>query len=242
MNKTADYQFTIIVPVFNEEDNMSAIEQRLGAFIPNSLKKACVLMVDDGSSDNSLEKMREICSRNPDFFYIAFDRNQGLSAAIKAGIDTACSEWIGYIDADLQTDPDDFNLLLAKAGEFDMVTGIRSKRRDSLYKKMQSRIANSFRRHMTGDVMKDTGCPLKVIRTSMAKKIPFFNGMHRFLGALLMLQDARIEQIPVRHYPRTAGVSKFSLSNRFVGPLADCFAFRWMKKRYINYRVGSGNV
>ena len=242
MNRTSDYEFTIIVPVYNEEDNMPAIERKLGGFLPKSLKKACVLMIDDGSCDGSLACMRDICSRNRDFFYLQFEKNCGLSAAMKAGIDAAESEWVGYIDADLQTDPEDFNLLLAKAGEFDMVTGIRANRKDSGFKKLQSRIANGFRRRMTGDVMKDTGCPLKVIRTSMAKKVPFFTGMHRFLGALLMLQNARIEQIPVRHYPRVAGVSKFSLGNRLAGPFMDCFAYRWIKKRYIDYHVASDSI
>lgn len=242
MNKTSEYELTIIVPVYNEADNMAQIEKRLGAFLPHSLKRACVLMVDDGSTDDSLSLMRGICSRNRDFYHISFSRNNGLSAAMKAGIDLACSEWVGYIDADLQTDPEDFNLLLAKAGEYDMVTGIRANRKDSGFKKLQSKIANGFRRKMTGDVMKDTGCPLKVIRTSMARKVPIFTGMHRFLGALLMLQDARIEQIPVRHYPRVAGVSKFSLSNRLVGPFMDCFAYRWMRTRYIDYKVSSGDL
>ena len=123
MNKTSEYELTIIVPVYNEADNMEQIEKRLGAFLPHSLKRACVLMVDDGSTDDSLSLMRGICSRNRDFYHISFSRNNGLSAAMKAGIDFACSEWVGYIDADLQTDPEDFNLLLAKAGEYDMVTG-----------------------------------------------------------------------------------------------------------------------
>lgn len=242
MNKTSEYEFTIIVPVYNEEANMEALESRLGAFLPRSRKRACVLFVNDGSTDSSLDRIKEICRRNADFHYISFKTNCGLSAAMKAGIDAAESEWVGYIDADLQTDPEDFNLLLGKAGEYDMVSGIRANRKDSGFKRLQSKIANGFRRRMTGDVMVDTGCPLKVIRTSMAKKVPFFTGMHRFLGALLMLQGARIEQMPVRHYPRTAGVSKFGLSNRLAGPFMDCFAFRWMKKRYFNYEIGSDDI
>jgi hypothetical protein len=91
---------------------------------------------------------------------------------------------------------------------------------------------------MTNDNAVDTGCPLKVIKTEYAKRIPFFTGMHRFLPALIMLQDGgTYKQIPVRHFPRIAGESKYHLWNRLVGPLKDCFAFRWMKKRYINYTV-----
>lgn len=111
------------------------------------------------------------------------ERNSVLSAALKADIDTARSPLVGYMDADLQTTPEDFNLLLGHINEYEMVTGIRAERRDSAFKKLQSKIANGFRRMMTHDGMKDTGCPLKVMRTACARRIPFFTGMHRFLPA-----------------------------------------------------------
>lgn len=242
MNKTSDYRFTIIVPVYNEEDNIYSLEKKLGEFLPTSLQKACVLFVNDGSKDKSLERIEEICGRNADFFYISLKKNSGLSAAMKAGIDTAESPYLGYIDADLQTAPEDFNLLLKDIESYELVTGIRANRKDSAFKNLQSKIANGFRRSMTGDTAQDTGCPLKVMHTDYAKRIPFFTGMHRFIPALMMLQDARIKQIPVRHFPRVAGVSKYHLWNRLVSPFMDCFAYRWMKKRYINYSIGQNNV
>lgn len=243
MNYTSEYQFTIIVPVFNEEDNMANLASALADFMKTSVKKACVLFVDDGSTDSSLSRIKEECSLREDFFYIAFSRNRGLSAAIKAGFDYAESEFVGYIDADLQTDPQDFNLLLAEIDTCDMAIGIRANRKDSFFKNFQSKIANGFRRMMTGDGALDTGCPLKVIRTATAKRIPMFKGMHRFLPALVMLQEgATYRQIPVRHYPRTQGKSKFHLWNRLWGPFADCFAYRWMKPRYINYSVKDNNL
>ncbi|MDE7401987.1 MAG: glycosyltransferase [Muribaculaceae bacterium] len=241
MNKTSEYDFTIVVPIYNEIDNMGAIEQRLGDFLKHSSRKACVLLVNDGSSDGSLEAIRDLCRRNPDFYYISLAKNSGLSAAIKAGIDSTFSPLVGYIDADLQTDPEDFNLLLPYADEYALSMGIRAKRKDTLAKKLQSKIANKFRRSMTGDDAIDTGCPLKIIQTPYAKRIPFFTGMHRFLPALISLQNGTVRQVPVRHYPRTAGVSKFSLRNRFWGPLGDCFAFRWMRSRYINYSLGESS-
>ena len=112
MNRTSDYRFTIIVPVFNEEDNIGRLEKALSGFLPKCICKACVLFVDDGSKDRSLEGIKAACSGNPDFYYISFEKNAGLSAAIKAGFEYACSELVGYMDADLQTDPEDFNLLL----------------------------------------------------------------------------------------------------------------------------------
>lgn len=242
MNKTAPYEFCIIVPIYNEEENMNRLEQELSQYLKTSSVKSCVLFVNDGSKDDSQKHIEQICGRNEDLFYINFEKNAGLSAAIKAGIDTAESQFVGYIDADLQTTPEDFELLLPYRNNFELVMGIRVGRKDSLGKKLSSKIANSFRRMMTKDGVEDTGCPLKVINTSYAKRIPLFTGMHRFLPALIMLQYGKVKQVPVRHFERMLGVSKFNLWNRLVGPFMDCFAYRWMKKRYINYSIGSDNI
>ncbi len=242
MNKTANYQFTIIIPVYNEEDNMETLAKAVGDFLPHSLYKACALFVNDGSTDRSLQRMQEVCSGRSDFFYLSLQKNSGLSAALKAGIDLTESVYVGYMDADLQTTPEDFNLLLADIMDYEMVIGIRADRKDTPFKKLQSKIANGFRRMMTHDGVQDTGCPLKVMHTDVARRIPLFTGMHRFLPALALLQEARIKQVPVRHFPRVAGKSKYHLWNRLVAPFMDCFAYRWMKKRYINYRLSGNNV
>lgn len=242
-NKTADYDFTIVVPVYNEEDNMGALEDKLSEYIRIAKCKTCILFVNDGSKDNSLSGIQKICGNNKDFYYINFVKNAGLSAAIKAGFDTAQSKYVGYIDADLQTAPEDFNLLLEYIETNKLVMGIRANRKDSGFKRLQSKIANGFRRMMTHDGATDTGCPLKILHTDYAKRIPFFTGMHRFLPALILLQDGGCyKEIPVRHFPRTAGVSKFNLWNRLISPFKDCFAYRWMKHRYINYKINENNI
>jgi len=241
-NQTKNYGFTILVPVYNEEENIYLLEEKLQHFLPQSIYPACVLFVNDGSTDDSLNRIREICERNSDFFYLSLEKNGGLSAALKAGIDSVFSAYVGYMDADLQTDPEDFNLLLKDIEVYEMVTGIRANRKDSFFKNLQSKIANGFRRMMTNDGVSDTGCPLKVMHTDAAKKMPLFNGMHRFLPALILLQNGKVKQIPVRHYPRMAGKSKYHLWNRLTGPFIDCFAYRWMKKRYINYVVNDSNL
>lgn len=123
-NKTSNYEFTIIVPIYNEEDNMPALEKALGEYLGKSPLKSCVLFVNDGSRDTSLGKIREICGRNQDFYYISSSENHGLSTAMKAGFDFAESPLVGYIDGDLQTNPEDFDLLLPFAKDFEMVTGI----------------------------------------------------------------------------------------------------------------------
>lgn len=243
MNKTRNYNLTIIVPVYNEIDNMQTLESKLKAYLPKALCTACVLFVDDGSTDGSKEAIRSICSRCEHFFYIGDTRNHGLSTAIKAGIDMAESQYIGYIDADMQTDPEDFNLLLKYIGQYTMVTGIRTHRQDKWGKRLQSKMGNGFRRMMTHDGATDTGCPLKVIRTDYAQRMPFFTGMHRFLPALILLQaGGNYKEIPVRHYPRVAGQSKYHLWNRLISPFKDCFAYRWMAHRYINYEITENNL
>lgn len=241
-NKTAGYEFTVVVPVYNEVESLPRVEAELGRFIASAPVSSCVLFVDDGSRDGSLACIEDICSRNTHMYYIALERNGGLSAAMKAGIDHTCSRYVGYIDADLQTTPEDFALLLQYAPEYQLVTGIRAGRKDSFVKKLSSRIANGFRRMMTHDGAADTGCPLKVMWTDYARRIPFFTGMHRFLPALILLQEGRYKQVAVRHFPRTEGKSKYHLWNRLAGPFKDCFAYRWMKKRYINYSVGSSKI
>jgi glycosyltransferase involved in cell wall biosynthesis len=242
-NKTAGYEFTIVVPLFNEEENVFALEEKLSKFVSKSLGlRTCVLFVNDGSADKSMVRILEVCSRQTHFYYLDLAKNGGLSAALKAGIDSTYSPYIGYIDADLQTTPEDFNLLIPYIKDFEMVMGIRANREDSLVKRASSRIANGFRRWMTKDGIEDTGCPLKIIRTESAKRVPFFTGMHRFLPALIQLQNGKVKQVPVRHFPRMAGLSKYNLRNRLVAPFIDCFAYRWMKSRYINYQVTENNI
>lgn len=242
MNKTNKYELTIVVPIYNEEDNVSRLESAFQSYIPTASVSCCVLFVNDGSKDNSLHLIKEVCKRNEHFFYIDFTKNNGLSAAIKAGIDQTDSPYVGYIDADLQTTPEDFELLLPHRNEYELVMGIRTGRKDTIGKRISSKIANSFRRMMTNDGVADTGCPLKIIKTDYAKRIPFFTGMHRFLPALIQLQQGRVKQIPVRHFERVAGVSKFHLWNRLISPFMDCFVYRWMKKRYINYSIKEENI
>lgn len=230
-------EFTIVIPIYNEEDNLIRLEETMNQYLSKSLKQTEILLINDGSKDKSLALIKEICNRNQAFHYISFDKNYGLSAAIKAGFDKVESKWVGYIDADLQTDPEDFNKLLALADQYDLVTGVRADRKDSFVKNMSSKIANSIRRAFTNDGMDDTGCPLKVIDAEKAKKIPMFKGLHRFLPAMILLQNGTVTQVPVKHFPRIAGESKFNLWNRLLGPLMDCFAFVWMKKKYINYKI-----
>ena len=232
-----NYKLTIIVPVYNEEENLIRVEEELSKYLKTATVPTKILLVNDGSTDKSQLLINEICNRQEGFESLSFTQNNGLSAAIKAGFDYSDTELVGYIDSDLQTTPEDFNLLLQYTDEYEIVTGIRATRNDGFVKRFSSKFANSFRKAFTHDGVVDTGCPLKIIRTSYAKKIPMFKGLHRFLPAMILLQNGKIKQVPVRHFPRIAGEAKFGLSNRLVGPLLDCFAYLWMKKKYINYEI-----
>jgi len=235
-------ELTIIIPVYNEAENLLRVQKIFEEYFQSAKIPSKVIFVNDGSKDNSLHIIRDINKTNPLFTYISFDRNRGLSAAIKAGFDYADTKWVGYIDADLQTTPEDFNILADYCEGYDLVTGVRTGRQDSFTKNLSSKIANSIRRSFTHDGMDDTGCPLKIIKADKAKRIPMFNGLHRFLPAMIMLQEGKIIQVPVRAFPRVAGKSNFHLWNRLIGPLSDCFAYLWMKRKYINYSVAEKSL
>ena len=230
-------EFTIIVPVYNEAANLLRVEHALVQYIAISSKKISILFVNDGSTDQSEMLIAEICQRQKDFHFIAFKENSGLSAALKAGFDWTETPLLGYMDSDLQTTPEDFNLLLEFIEEYDLVNGIRKGRKDGIIKNFSSKIGNGIRRVFTQDGMTDTGCPLKVIKTDYAKRIPMFKGMHRFLPAMVLLQSGKVRQVPVRHFPRMAGKGKFGVWNRIFSPLTTCFVYLWMKRNYIKYEL-----
>ena len=232
---------TIVVPVYNEELSIDRLNAALLTYHTNASIPVYVLFINDGSTDDSQTQLELICNVQADFHYISFTSNCGLSAAIKAGIDACKTELVAYMDADLQTDPEDFDLLLEHIDHYPMVIGIRADRKDKMVKRLSSAFANRFRRFFTRDGIHDTGCPLKVMRTSYARKIPMFKGLHRFLPALIQLQGAEVKQVPVRHYPRMEGTSKYNVWNRLLGPLTDCFAFLWIRKKYIDYQIEQMN-
>ena len=231
------YDFTIIVPVYNEEDCLPQLFVQLNEYVLKASKKTKVLLVDDGSSDKSPEMIKEFCENHKDFSYLLFERNFGKGAALKAAFDHTRTPLLGYLDADLQTYPEDFEKLLPFVDEYDLVTGWRRERKDTFVKRISSKVGNGVRNLFTKDYMHDTGCPLKIIKTSFAQSIPMFKGLQRFLPAMVLLQNGKIKEVEIPHYPRLAGKSKYNFKNRFMGPLLDCFAYVWMRKSYINYKV-----
>lgn len=233
----AKVELTVIVPVYNEEESLWKFKEEMDIFLEKSPVTAQILFVNDGSIDNSLQIIKKIVDSQSHYTYIALARNNGLSTALKAGFDFADTKYIGYMDADLQTSPLDFILYFSHLENYAMVNGIRVDRHDSAIKKISSIVANRFRRLVINDGIRDTCCPLKIIHSSYAKRIPFFNGMHRFLPALVQLQGGKVKQLEVRHFERYAGTAKYNLLNRLIGPFIDTLAFAWMRSHTIKYEI-----
>ena len=227
-------QLTIIVPVYNEEEALPHLRRSLDEYLEITPVKSTILFVNDGSTDNSLEIIKSVCGEDHRYTFISLNKNQGLSSALKYAIDLIETPYTGYIDADLQTTPKDFIQFFKHMNNCNMVNGIRANRYDKLIKRISSSIANGFRQMVLHDGIKDTCCPLKLIETKWAKKIPFFQGMHRFMPALVQMPGGKVKQIEISHFPRIAGKPKYHLYNRMLGPLLDTFAVLWMKKNWIS--------
>ena len=228
---------TIIIPIYNEEECLRQLKIDLVPFLDKSPIPAKVLFVNDGSTDGSQILIDEIHEMDDRIQFLTLSANGGLSTALKAGIDHVKSPWVGYMDGDLQTRPEDFFKLMQYMPEYDLITGVRIHRNDGLIKKISSRIANTVRNFVLHDHIIDTGCPLKIIKREAAVALPLLQGMHRFLPALILLYGGKVMQVPIDHFPRYAGSAKYNLGNRMIGPFIDMLAFRWMKERHIHYHI-----
>jgi dolichol-phosphate mannosyltransferase len=145
---------------------------------------------------------------------------------------------IATLDGDLQNDPADIPAMIAKLNEgFDLVCGYRAKRKDTAFKRLQSRLANAVRSRFVGDGVRDTGCTLKVMRRECRESLVLFNGMHRFIPALIRNSGFRVTEMPVNHRPRIHGVSKYGFGNRALRATMDMFGVRWLNSRRAAYRV-----
>ncbi len=225
---------SILIPLYNERDNIPIIYREIKAQLESLKCVSEIVFVDDGSNDGSLEALQGIRAQDSSVKIIAFKKNYGQSAALKVGFDRVCGDIIVTMDADLQNDPADIPRLISyiESG-YDMVSGWRRKRKDSLSKKIISRTANLIRNKITGDTIRDTGCMLKVYRKNFLKKIKIYNGFHRFLPTLFKIEGAKVIEIEVNHRERKFGRSKYSIKNRFLKPFWDTFIIRWMKKNHL---------
>ena len=217
MGARLDETLSILIPVYNEEGNLSLLCEKLVAALKKAGRPYEVIFVDDGSSDGSLEILLELRDKNPNIKIISFSRNFGQTAALSAGIDFSKGDIIIPMDGDLQNDPEDILFLLQKIEEgYDVVSGWRKGRKDPfLTRRLPSVVANKIISWIGGVSLHDYGCTLKAYRRDILKNIRLYGEMHRFIPIYAQWIGARVTEIPVRHFPRGSGSSKYGMSRVF---------------------------
>lgn len=230
---------SVVVPVKNEEENVAILaDEVIAAFSSKPWQWEC-LFVDDGSSDETLARLKQLHEKDLRIRYLSLDRNHGQTAAMLAGFREAYGRVLATLDGDGQNDPSDLPAMVAKvlAGEADLVNGRRARRQDSMVRKISSRVGNGFRNRLTGETISDVGCSIRAFRRECVAHFPAFEGLHRFFPTLITMQGYSLVELPVNHRPRHLGVSKYGIHNRLWKGLRDTFAVRWMKTRIIDYRI-----
>lgn len=215
----------MIIPVKEEQDNLRPLHERLTAALEPLTRPGAsppladyeIVLVDDGSRDRSMEVLRELASADSRVKVVRLRRNYGQTPALKAGIDHATGDLIATMDGDLQNDPADLPVMLLQIDEgHDAVFGERARRQDDLFlRKVPSLLANGLIRKVTGCSIRDMGCTIRVMRADIARELPLYGELHRFIPVLVQMTGARMVQIPARHHARVAGVTKYNLTRTF---------------------------
>ena len=236
---------SVVVPLYNEEESLPhLVEQLLQALRPSSERFELVL-VNDGSSDRTAEVLEQISREVPELVAVLLRKNYGQTAAMAAGFDVAQGEVIVSLDGDLQNDPADIPMLLAKLRQgYDLVSGWRHQRQDAaLQRKLPSRIANRLIGRVTGVKLHDYGCSLKAYRREVLSDMRLYGELHRFLPALAFIEGARITEVKVNHRARQFGSSKYGIDRTFR-VLMDLLTV-WFMKRFLTrpmYVFGFGGL
>ncbi len=230
---------SVVIPLYNEEANVPILQRELAAALAGMDYE--IVFVDDGSRDATRERIDRGGNGADDgrVRVLAFAKNTGQSAAMYAGLQAARGSVVALLDGDLQNDPADIPKLvetLEKSGA-DLVCGYRARRKDTLVKRLTSRIANFVRSRFVGDGVRDTGCTLKAMRRECVSALVPFAGMHRFIPALVKGAGFRLVEQAVNHRPRQFGVSKYGLGNRALRATLDMFGVRWLLSRQVRYEV-----
>ena len=205
---------SIIVPTYDEQDNVEPLYQALMATVPALGRSFEIIFVDDGSRDQTFERLAALAANDHRVRVIKLRRNYGQAPAMAAGIDHARGRVLVTMDADLQNDPADIGHLLAKLEEgYDLVVGWRHERQDKwLSRKLPSVLANRLIALMTGVDVKDNGCTLKAFRADLIKRVRLYGELHRFIPAMTSTVGCQLAEVKVRHHPRRFGASKYGLS------------------------------
>ena len=229
MTQAAQETISIVIPVLNEEKNILPLYDKLISALRRIGRGYEVIFIDDGSIDNTLSQLKIISQKDPNIKVLSFSRNFGQTAALSAGIDFSKGEIIIPMDGDLQNDPEDVLDLLKKIEEgYDVVSGWRRSRKDSLFKRrFPSMIANKIISFIGGVHLHDYGCTLKAYRRDILKNIRLYGEMHRFIPIYAHWIGARVAEIPVRHHPRSSGSSKYGM-NRIFKVILDLMVVKFL--------------
>lgn len=224
---------SIITPIYNEEDNITLLLQRLFAVLDGLGHEFEIVAVNDGSTDRSFDRLREVAASRAELKVVDLKRNAGQTAALMAGIDTSRGDILIPIDADLQNDPEDIPNLLKKLDEgFDVVSGWRRDRKDAAIRRnLLSRIANKIISWVSGVHLHDYGCTLKAYRSDVLKGVRLYGEMHRFIPIYATWLGAKVTELPVRHHPRVHGVSKYGLG-RIVKVMLDIVVVKFLDRHF----------
>jgi glycosyltransferase involved in cell wall biosynthesis len=229
----------VVIPIYNEAPNILPLARRvismIGTLQPDIRE---VIWVNDGSRDGSGLILEALADLGGPMRALHLDHNHGQSAALAAGFRAARGDWVVTMDGDLQNAPEDIGKLLAVIGpDIGCVAGYRVQRNESCIRRISSKIANAVRNRLSDESIQDTGCSLKLFRKLAVDQIKFYDGMHRFLPTLVKMEGWNVVEVPVSHFPRYAGMSKYGIRNRLFKSFWDLLAVRWMKKRRLDYRV-----
>ncbi|MGB7160506.1 MAG: glycosyltransferase family 2 protein [Tepidisphaeraceae bacterium] len=226
---------SLVIPCYNEQENVPMLLERVGAALARVGKPFEVVIVDDGSTDDTPRLLCDAMTKYPWLRVIRMARNGGQSAAFEAGFEAARGQLIATIDADLQNDPEEIPRLLPLLVDCDMVTGWRKDRQDTGFRRWQSRAANRIRNWITQETVNDSASSLRIYKAHAVKGLKLFRGAHRYIPTLVKMRGYTVREEPVKHSPRFAGTAKYGFRNRaFVG-LIDLLGVRWMKQRYLRY-------
>lgn len=224
-------KLSVVIPVCNEADNVGPLAREIQAALVNH-QPFEIIFVDDGSTDGTVAAVKAARADGiPEIRLLEHSQRCGQSRAVCTGVEAARAEWVATLDGDGQNDPADIpEMIKAVTGDesLRLVMGNRTTRKDTWLRRISSRVANRVRSGLLRDGTPDTGCGLKLMHRATFMRLPWFNHMHRFLPALYQRAGARVVSVPVRHHPRTRGVSKYGLSNRLWVGIVDLFGVRWL--------------
>ena len=224
--------FSVVIPLYNEGDNVVLLQNEVSAALAGLNYE--LILVDDGSTDDTVARI----TQSPEVRLLQFKKNAGQSAAMMAGMTSALGKAVVLLDGDLQNDPKDIPLLLAEIEQgADLVCGYRARRKDTVVKKITSRVANFVRSRFVGDGVRDTGCTLKAMRRQCVNALVPFKGVHRFIPALVKNAGFKVVEVPVNHRARQFGVSKYGLGNRAIRATTDMLGVRWLQSRRVDYEI-----